>query len=58
MKLHGGGAAASLLARYTELPGRPCVVNKVLCSTATDLGRERSFPGLGLLDILRAFQKR
>jgi len=47
-----------LLARYTELQGRPRVVKEVLCSTATDLARERSFQGHGMLDILRAFQKR
>jgi hypothetical protein len=55
---HVSGAAAMLLARYTELQGRPRVVKEVLCSTATDLGRERSFQGHGMLDILRAFQKR
>jgi len=55
---HVSGAAAMLLARYTELQGRPRVVKEVLCSTATDLARERSFQGHGMLDILRAFQKR
>ncbi|MFN7767759.1 MAG: S8 family peptidase, partial [Planctomycetaceae bacterium] len=42
---HVSGAAAMLLARYTELQGRPRVVKEVLCSTATDLARERSFQG-------------
>jgi hypothetical protein len=55
---HVSGAAAMLLARYTELQGRPRIVKEVLCSTATDLGRERSFQGHGMLDVLRAFQKR
>lgn len=55
---HVSGAAAMLLARYTELQGRPRVVKEVLCSTATDLARERNFQGHGMLDILRAFQKR
>jgi len=55
---HVSGAAAMLLARYTELQGRPRTVKEILCSTATDLARERSFQGHGMLDILRAFQKR
>jgi serine protease AprX len=31
-------------------------VKEILCKTATDLGRERSFQGAGLLDVLRALQ--
>lgn len=53
---HVSGAAAMLLARYPEFIGQPRKIKKILCDTATDLGRERSFQGHGLLDVLRAFQ--
>jgi len=53
---HVSGAAAMLLARYSELIGQPHKIKKILCESATDLGRERSFQGHGMLDILRAFQ--
>ena len=53
---HVSGAAALLLARHAELVGEPARVKKILCSTATDLGRERYFQGAGMLDILRALQ--
>jgi serine protease AprX len=53
---HVSGAAAMLMARYTELIGQPRRIKKILCESATDLGRERSFQGRGMLDVLRAFQ--
>ncbi len=53
---HVSGAAAMLLARYPELVGEPRRVKRILCESATDLGRERSFQGHGMLDVLRAFQ--
>ena len=53
---HVSGAAALLVARHRELVGNPARVKEVLCSTATDLGRERYFQGSGLVDILRALQ--
>lgn len=53
---HVSGAAAMLMARYTELIGQPRRIKRVLCENATDLGRERSFQGHGMLDVLRAFQ--
>lgn len=53
---HVSGAAAMLLARHSELIGRPDRVKRVLCDTATDLGRERYFQGAGMLDVLRALQ--
>jgi len=53
---HVSGAAAILLARNAELIGQPRVVKDILCRSATDLGRERSFQGAGLLDVLRALQ--
>ncbi len=53
---HVSGAAAMLMSRYRELLGQPDRVKQILCSTATDLGRERSFQGNGLIDVLRAMQ--
>ncbi|CDO86180.1 hypothetical protein AWC29_29485 [Mycobacterium triplex] len=53
---HVSGAAALLMARYPELVGQPDKIKKILCETATDLGRERNFQGHGLLDVLRALQ--
>jgi serine protease AprX len=54
---HVSGAAAMLMARYSELIGQPERIKKILCESATDLGRERSFQGHGMLDVLRAFQR-
>jgi hypothetical protein len=53
---HVSGAAAMLMGRYDELRGNPRRIKKILCESATDLGRERSFQGYGMLDVLRAFQ--
>lgn len=53
---HVSGAAAMLMARYQELIGQPDRIKRILCESATDLGRERSFQGHGMLDVLRAFQ--
>jgi len=53
---HVSGAAAMLMARYSELVGQPLRIKRILCESATDLGRERSFQGHGMLDVLRAFQ--
>lgn len=53
---HVSGAAALLLCRYPELIGQPLTVKRILCETATDLGRDRYFQGHGLLDVLRAMQ--
>lgn len=53
---HVSGAAAMLMARYPELIGQPRRIKHVLCRSATDLGREKSFQGSGMLDVLRAFQ--
>jgi serine protease AprX len=53
---HVSGAAAMLMARYNELLGQPGRIKRILCETATDLGRERYFQGSGMLDVLRALQ--
>ena len=50
------GAAAMLMARHSELIGDPKRVKEILCSSATDLGREKQFQGAGLVDVLRAMQ--
>jgi len=54
---HVSGAAAMLIARYSELIAQPREIKRIICETATDLGREHSFQGNGMLDVLRAFQK-
>jgi hypothetical protein len=54
---HVSGAAAMLMGRYSELIGQPRRIKRLLCESATDLGRDRSFQGHGMLDVLRAFQK-
>ena len=54
---HVSGAAAMLMARYSELIGQPRRIKQTLCESATDLGRERTFQGQGMLDVLRAFQR-
>lgn len=53
---HVSGAAALLMARHEELRGNPVRIKQVLCSTATDLKRERQFQGHGMVDVLRAIQ--
>jgi serine protease AprX len=53
---HVSGTAALLLARHQELVGQPATIKQILCSTATNLGRERYFQGSGMVDALRAIQ--
>ena len=53
---HVSGCAALLMARHRELVGQPTRVKQILCSTCTDLGRERYFQGNGMVDVLRAIQ--
>lgn len=53
---HVSGAAALLMARFEELYRQPDRIKKIICGTATDLGREPYFQGAGMLDILRALQ--
>ncbi len=53
---HVSGGAALLMGRFPELIGQPREIKRLLCDSATDLGRERMYQGHGLLDILRALQ--
>ncbi|MGE0490434.1 MAG: S8 family peptidase [Vulcanimicrobiota bacterium] len=53
---HVSGACALLMARHGEFVGQPQRIKKVLCQSATDLGRDRYFQGAGMLDVLRALQ--
>ncbi|TNF22238.1 MAG: hypothetical protein EP318_04380 [Rhodobacteraceae bacterium] len=53
---HVSGAAAMLMARYPEMKGQPGWVKRVLCDTASDLGRRAEFQGAGLVDVLRALE--
>jgi hypothetical protein len=53
---HVSGAAALLMGRHSELIGEPERIKRILCESATDLGRTRDFQGAGMLDILRALQ--
>jgi hypothetical protein len=55
---HVSGVAALLMARHNELQGDPSAIKQILMDTATPLGRERSFEGAGLVDALRALQRR
>jgi len=55
---HVSGAAALVMAYHRDLIGKPEEVKRILCETATDLGRERYFQGHGLVDTLRAIQSR
>lgn len=54
---HASGAAALLMARNAEFIGEPSRIKRVLMESCTDLGRERSFQGAGLIDVLRAMQR-
>ena len=44
------------MARHQELRAQPARIKQILCDTATDLNRERSFQGHGMVDVLRAIQ--
>jgi len=53
---HVSGAIAAFLSVRREFIGRPERVKEIFVSTATDLKRDRSFQGHGLLDLMRAIQ--
>lgn len=53
---HVSGVIASFLSIRREFIGRPERVKEIFMTTATDLHRESSFQGRGLVDLMRAIQ--
>lgn len=53
---HVSGAIASFLSIRPEFVGQSERVKKIFLSTATDLQREKTFQGHGLVDLMRAIQ--
>ncbi|WP_214468260.1 S8 family peptidase [Microbacterium flavescens] len=53
---HVSGVAAAFLSVHREFIGKPDELKRVLMDTASDLGRERTFQGHGLVDAMRAIQ--
>ena len=53
---HVSGAIAAFLSVRREFIGRPDEVKRIFVESATPLGRDPSFEGGGLLDLMRALQ--
>ncbi|MGI8988774.1 MAG: S8 family peptidase [Bryobacteraceae bacterium] len=53
---HVSGVIAAFLSIRGEFVGQPEKVKEIFLSTATDLNRDRSFQGRGLVDLMRAIQ--
>jgi len=53
---HVSGVAAAFLSVNREFIGKPDEVKRILMESASDLGRQRSFQGAGLVDAMRAIQ--
>ena len=53
---HVSGAVAAFLSVRTEFIGQPERVKAIFLSNAIDLGREPSFQGNGLLDLMKVLQ--
>ncbi|MEQ4305070.1 S8 family peptidase [Plantactinospora sp. B6F1] len=53
---HVSGVAAAFMSVHQEFIGRPHRVKRALLDSATDLGRDPSFQGRGLVDAMRALQ--
>lgn len=53
---HVSGVIAAFLSIRNEFIGESEKVKHIFTSTATDLGRDRSFQGHGLIDLMRAIQ--
>ncbi|MFN0073877.1 MAG: S8 family peptidase [Chloroflexota bacterium] len=53
---HVSGVIAAFLSVRREFIGRAELVKEIFLSTATDLKRDRSFQGHGLVDLMRAIQ--
>jgi subtilisin family serine protease len=53
---HVSGAIAAFLSIRQEFAGQPEQIKDIFTQSATSLGRERSFQGHGLVDLMRAIQ--
>jgi subtilisin family serine protease len=53
---HVSGVIAAFLSVRREFIGEPERVKEIFLGAATDLKRERSFQGAGLIDLMRAIQ--
>ena len=53
---HVSGVIAAFLSIRREFIGQPERVKQIFLGSATDLKRERSFQGAGLIDLMRAIQ--
>jgi len=53
---HVSGVIAAFLSVRREFIGEPERVKQIFLEAATDLKRERSFQGAGLIDLMRAIQ--
>ncbi len=51
---HVSGAIAAFLSAHKEFRGDPRKVKEIFLKSATDLGRDRTFQGAGLVDMMRA----
>jgi serine protease AprX len=51
---HVSGAIAAFLSVHREYRGQPDQIKEIFLKSATDLRRERSFQGAGLVDLMRA----
>ncbi|HEY2016471.1 MAG TPA: S8 family serine peptidase, partial [Bryobacteraceae bacterium] len=51
---HVSGAIAAFLSAHREYRGDPWGIKDVFMKSATDLGRQRSFQGAGMVDLMRA----
>jgi serine protease AprX len=55
---HVSGAAALIMARHREFRDKPATIKQMLCDHAITLGREASFQGRGMVDVLSAIQSK
>jgi serine protease AprX len=53
---HVSGAIAAFLSVQTEFIGQPERVKRIFMNAAVDLGRDRTFQGAGLVDLMKALQ--
>jgi serine protease AprX len=53
---HVSGLIAAFLSIRREYIGQPEDVKRIFMKSATDLGRDRTFQGSGLVDLMRAIQ--